>query len=661
MPNDVLLSVNNLTTEFNVAGSSKKAVDNISFSLNKGETVGIVGESGSGKSITSLSALKLLPGANGIITSGEILYYEKDGSIVDFVDRNEKEMQKYRGNEIAMIFQEPMTAMNPVMKCGEQVTEAILLHQKDLTQQNVISLFTERVFLLLLNFVKPIIYYLLLIAILPLKGLFLLISKAILKTRKIFLVFHSLHIKVLIIKKKSLSKREREAKMRALQLFKKVKLPRPLDLFDSYPHEISGGQKQRVLIAMALSCNPSILIADEPTTALDVTVQKTIIELLKEIQQEFNMGIIFISHDLGLVAEFADQILVMYKGKIVERGEVAEVYNHPKHPYTRGLLACRPPLNVKLRELPTRKHFLERDKDGFLGDVNFSVKDVINKLKTSPEEIALRNNILYKQDPLIQVTNLSKHFPIKKNLFGKPVDYVKAVDNVSLKVYPGETLGLVGESGCGKTTLGRAILKLIDASSGEIMFNDKNITNYTSKKMRPLRKDMQIIFQDPYSSLNPKIYIGEAIMEPMRVHSVYDNDLQRKQEVLSLLFKVGIQEDSFYRYPHEFSGGQRQRICIARALALQPKFILCDESVSALDVSVQAEVLNLLNSLRDEFGLTYIFISHDLSVVKFMSDRILVMKDGKIIEEGIGEEIYANPKNKYTKKLISSIPKGIVA
>jgi len=554
-----------------------------------------------------------------------------------------------------------MTAMNPVMKCGEQVTEAILLHQKDLTQQNVISLFTERVFLLLLNFVKPILYYLLLIAILPFKGLFLLISKAILKTRKIFLVFHSLHIKVLIIKKKLLSKREREAKLRALQLFKKVKLPRPLDLFDSYPHEISGGQKQRVLIAMALSCNPSILIADEPTTALDVTVQKTIIELLKEIQQEFNMGIVFISHDLGLVAEFADKVLVMHKGKIVERGEISEVYNHPKHPYTRGLLACRPPLNLKLRELPTRKHFLERDKDGFLGDVNFSVKDVINKLKTSPEEIALRNDILYKQEPLIQVTNLSKHFPIKKNLFGNPVDYVKAVDNVSFKVYPGETLGLVGESGCGKTTLGRAILKLIDASSGEIIFNDENITNYTSKKMRPFRKDMQIIFQDPYSSLNPKIYIGEAIMEPMRVHNVYDNDLQRKQEVLSLLYKVGIKNDAFYRYPHEFSGGQRQRICIARALALQPKFILCDESVSALDVSVQAEVLNLLNSLRDEFGLTYIFISHDLSVVKFMSDRILVMKDGKIIEEGVGEEIYTNPKNKYTEKLINSIPKGIVA
>jgi len=662
MSTDLLLAVNKLTTEFNIGGNNNKAVDNISFSLKKGEAVGIVGESGSGKSITSLSALKLVPGPSGKISSGEILYYNKNGETVNFVDLSEKQMQKYRGNEIAMIFQEPMTAMNPVIKCGEQVSEAILLHQKDLTQQSSFSIAIEKALIMFINLVKPAFFYSLLMIVVPFKWLFLLLSKLINKTviQKLFISLNNIHINVSTFKKKALTKREREAKMRTLQLFKKVKLPRPVDLYDSYPHEISGGQKQRVMIAMALSCNPSILIADEPTTALDVTVQKTIIELLKELQKEHNIGILFISHDLGLIAEFADKVLVMYKGKIVERGLVSEIYNNAKHPYTRGLLACKPPLNLKLRELPTRKHFLERDETGFLGDVNFSVEEVIDKLIASPEEISIRNKILYKQDPLIRVTNLSKHFPIKKNFFGTPSEYVKAVDNVSFEVYPGETLGLVGESGCGKTTLGRAILKLTDSTSGQIIFNEQDITHYSSKKMRPLRKDMQIIFQDPYSSLNPKIYIGEAIMEPMRVHGVCENDFQRKQEVISLLYKVGIQEDSFYRYPHEFSGGQRQRICIARALALQPKFILCDESVSALDVSVQAEVLNLLNDLRDEFGLTYIFISHDLSVVKFMSDRIMVMKDGKIIEEGLGEELYLNPKNRYTQNLIDSIPKGIV-
>ena len=623
MDNNLLLEIKNLTTSFNLNGVEKDVVRNISFKLYKGKTIGLVGESGSGKSITALSAMKLsdsLPNANSF---GEILFHQQS-KVTDFNLLSEKEMQSYRGNEIAMIFQEPMTAMNPVMRCGRQVEEAILLHQKDLTNQTPFQIVVERFLLLIVNLISPIIN---------------------------ILAFRMLPL----FRKKHISKREREAKSRTIQLFKKVKLSRPYDIFSSFPHEISGGQKQRVIIAMALSCNPSILIADEPTTSLDVTVQKTIISLLKDLQQEYKMGIIFISHDLTLISELADEIVVMYNGQIVEQGEVREIYTTPKHPYTIGLLACKPPVNINLKELPTRKHFTEIDKDGYAGDVIKSIKDVLNDLKIDSSEIEFRNSILYNQTPLLEASNLKKYYPLRN----KADQYVKAVDGVSLKIYPGETLGLVGESGCGKTTLGKILLKLIDSSSGEILFNEKDISQFSKKQMRPLRKDMQIIFQDPYSSLNPKIQIGKAITEPMKVHNICENAFQRKQEAIQLLKKVGIPKNSFHKYPHEFSGGQRQRICIARALALRPKFILCDESVSALDVSVQAEVLNLLNSLREQFGLTYLFISHDLSVVKYMSDRIIVMNQGKIIEEGLADDIYFNPKEEYTKKLISSIPKGI--
>lgn len=582
MSSRTLLEIKNLVTEFNTEDETVKAVNDVSFTLNKGETIGIVGESGSGKSVTSLSAMRLIPNPPGRIASGEILFHSDNG-IIDLTKATEKEMRSYRGNEIAMIFQEPMTSLNPVYTCGDQVAEAIILHQK--------------------------------------------VGK-------------------------------KEAKQKTIELFKKVQLPRPESIFDTYPHQISGGQKQRVMIAMAMSCNPSILIADEPTTALDVTVQKTILELMMKLQQEEDMGILFITHDLGVIAELADKVVVMYKGKIVEQGNVLDIFTNPQHPYTKGLLACRPPLTRRLSWLPTVSDFMTVDEEGVMHETNKSVAEVTNSLVISPSETAKRHETLFKQEPVLEVKNLKTYFPISKGMFGKSKEYVKAVDDVSFEVYPGETLGLVGESGCGKTTLGRTILKLVEPTSGRIIFEGNDLTDMGTKEMRDFRKEMQIIFQDPYSSLNPRITIGEAIMEPMRVHGVFDNDEQRKERVMELLKRVSLLEQHFYRYPHEFSGGQRQRICIARSLALNPKFIICDESVSALDVSVQAQVLNLLNELKEEFKFTYIFISHDLSVVKFMSDRMIVMQMGKIVELGLADEIYAHPKTEYTKELINAIPKG---
>ena len=452
---------------------------------------------------------------------------------------------------------------------------------------------------------------------------------------------------------------KQEAKKKTIELFKEVQLPRPEQIFESYPHQISGGQKQRVMIAMAISCNPSVLIADEPTTALDVTVQKNILELLQKLQEQYHMGILFITHDLGVIAELADKVVVMYKGKIVEQGSVTEIFNNPQHPYTKGLLACRPPMDKRLKRLPTVADFMKTDDMGLMTEHISSVKEITQELTITKEERAERLKKLYTQEPLLQVKNLKTYFPINKGLFGKATDFVKAVDDVSFDVYPGETLGLVGESGCGKTTLGRTILRLIEPTSGEIIYKGTNLLQLDNKQMRAQRKEIQIIFQDPYSSLNPRITIGNAIMEPMQVHGVLENDTARKKRVIELLNRVNMNESQFSRYPHEFSGGQRQRICIARALALNPKFIICDESVSALDVSVQAQVLNLLNELRDEFGFTYIFISHDLSVVKFMSDRMIVMNKGKIEEMGDADEIYAHPTSDYTKNLIHAIPKGL--
>lgn len=578
-----LLEIRDLCTEFKTEEETVKAVDNITFTVNKGETIGIVGESGSGKSVTSLSVMRLIPNPPGKITNGEMLFHSKSKGMIDLAKVSNKEMRQIRGNEIAMIFQEPMTSLNPVYSCGDQVSEVIMLHQK-------------------------------------------------------------------------LSKKE--ARKKTIELFEKVKLPRPEAIYDTYPHQISGGQKQRVMIAMAMSCNPQLLIADEPTTALDVTVQKTILELMRELQLQYNMGIMFITHDLGVIAELADKVVVMYKGKIVEQGSVLEIFSNPQHPYTKGLLACRPPLQKRLSKLPTVSDFMNVDENGVMKEIKKSISEVTENLVITDIERNYLHKRLYAKEPILQVKNLKTYFPINKGLFGKGKEFVKAVDDVSFDVYPGETLGLVGESGCGKTTLGRTILRLIEPTSGEIIFDGKNVLLLKNREMRNLRKDIQIIFQDPYSSLNPRITIGEAIMEPMQVHGILDSDKKRKEKVLLLLDRINMNKSHFHRYPHEFSGGQRQRICIARALALSPKFIICDESVSALDVSIQAQVLNLLNELKTEFDFTYIFISHDLSVVKFMSDRMVVMNKGKIEEMGDADQIYNNPQTEYTQKLINAIPKG---
>jgi len=579
-----ILEIKNLVTEFHTEDEVIQAVNNISFTLHNGETIGIVGESGSGKSVTSLSAMGLIQSPPGKIVNGSIVLHS-NGQTVDLATLPHNEMRKYRGNEIAMIFQEPMTSLNPVYTCGNQVVEAIKLHQKGLAN----------------------------------------------------------------------------AKEKAIQLFKEVKLSMPNVIFNSYPHEISGGQKQRVMIAMAISCEPSILIADEPTTALDVTVQKDILELLNEMQLKKNMGILFITHDLGVIAEVADKVLVMNGGRIVESGPVLDVFSNPQHPYTRGLLACRPPLKRRLKYLPTTNTFMTQKADGNIEELNTDVPSVLNRLELSGKQVADRINRILSQPPILKVRDVKAHFPIKANFFGKPREWVKAVDGVSFDVRRGETLGLVGESGCGKTTLGRTLLRLIEPTSGTIEFDGEEITELGQRDLRRMRKNMQIIFQDPYSSLNPRLTVGAAIMEPMKVHNIFDNDSERKDYVIELLKKVSMKEAHFYRYPHEFSGGQRQRISIARALAVKPKFIICDESVSSLDVSVQAEVLNLLNELRDNFDLTYIFISHDLSVVRHMSDRMVVMNKGKIEEMGVADEIYNYPEMEYTKKLISSIPKGEIA
>jgi len=563
-----LLTINDLSIDFVSESATSSALKNITLSVDRSEIFAIVGESGSGKSVTALSILRLLS-KTATFKSGEIIFSEDGKNVIDLIRLPNKELQKTRGNKIAMIFQEPMTSLNPVFTCGDQVAESLQIHKK-------------------ISF--------------------------------------------------------REAKQQAIEWFRKVKLPEPEKVFSKYPHQLSGGQKQRVMIAMAICCKPSLLICDEPTTALDVTVQKNILQLIKELQEEQKMGVIFITHDLGVVSEIADKIAVMYKGQIVETSSIKEIFENPQHPYTKGLLACRPIFHKKGERLPVVSDFLETTDHRPQTTVKPTNLDPLTMVRGQSSNV------------LLSVKDLSVWFPTKKNLFGKSLSFTKAVDDISFDVIKGETLGLVGESGCGKTTLGRALLRLIEPTAGSIIYNGNDLTKKSIDEIKPLRKVIQLIFQDPYSSLNPRLTIGSAISEPLKVHGQYRTEKQRKEKVIDLLEKVNLAPNHYDRYPHEFSGGQRQRIVIARALALNPSFIICDEPVSALDVSVQAQVLNLLNDIKKEFGFTTIFISHDLGVVRYISDRIMVMHKGKIVEQGPADEVYYHPKNEYTKNLIASIP-----
>ena len=569
-----LLSIRNLKVAFKHESQWVEAVHGIDLDVMAGRTLGLVGESGSGKSVSSLAVMRLL---NERVSRIEADSIRIEGE--EIKGYTESQMAEVRGKRIAMIFQEPMTSLNPVYKCGYQVSEMILQHED--------------------------------------------VGK-------------------------------KDAKERVISLFKQVMLPRPEAIYDSYPHELSGGQKQRVMIAMAIACHPQLLIADEPTTALDVTVQLEILKLLRKLQAETGMGMIFITHDLGVVAEIADDVAVMHNGEILERGTVREIMSHPKHPYTQGLLACRPPMDVRLKRLPIVKEFLDGQWQG-------GKEQILHDLQITEAERKAHLEQLYSKTPLLKVEHLQTWYPLRKGMFSRVYDHVKAVDDVTLDVYEGETLGLVGESGCGKTTLGRSILRLAEPTGGKVWFDGIEVTALKGQALRDFRKQAQIVFQDPYSSLNPRITIGEAIAEPMRVHGCGTKGTSTgsgalRDAVCELLEQVGLKAEHYDRYPHEFSGGQRQRICIARALAVNPRLVICDESVSALDVSVQAQVLNLLNRLKEERGLTYIFISHDLSVVRFMSDRVVVMYNGKPVEMNDADQLFEHPQNAYTKKLIAALP-----
>ena len=623
-----LLTVQNLTVDFRSRRTNTRAVAGISFEVNRGEVVAIVGESGSGKSVTSLALLGLLAKPAAHIESGTARFASEKLGEVDLLQLSEAELQRVRGNDISMIFQEPMTSLNPVLTCGSQVVEALRLHT-------------------------------------------------------------------------TLGPAEAEA--RTIELFAEAQLPRPAAIFKSYPHEISGGQKQRVMIAMAMACRPALLIADEPTTALDVTVQARILDLIRDLRREHDTAVLFITHDLGVVAEIADRILVMYRGRVVEQGTVLDIFTRPQHPYTRGLLACRPRLSIGKARLPVVSDFMAVDAVGNLTarpetataaapvqlrpevetSKGFPVEqsEARSTAFTSPPsplskregELAPNSSLELEASPpsllerglggevnasapLLQVENLRVYFPLRKGFFARKTEFVKAVDDVSFTIYPGETVGLVGESGCGKTTLGRALLRLTEPTSGRILFEGTDLAQLPAAELRQRRREFQLVFQDPYAALNPMLTVGEAILEPLRVHNVGGSRAEQKDRVRELLRTVGLSDDAEQRYPHEFSGGQRQRVCIARALALRPKLIVCDESVSALDVSVQAQVLNLLNDLKRELGITYLFITHDLSVARFMSDRLLVMSQGRLVESGPAAEVYAHPQNPYTQQLLAAIP-----
>lgn len=605
-----LLEVQDIKTVFKTRAGLLEAVDGVSFNISKGETVAIVGESGSGKSVSALSILRLLDN-NGSVTSGKILFNN-----LNLKDLSDYDIRKIRGNEIAMIFQDPMTCLDPVYTIGDQIIETIRIHE-DLSKQ--------------------------------------------------------------------------EYRVRALELLRVVGLPDPETRIDAYPHQLSGGQRQRVMIAIALACRPNLIIADEPTTALDVTVQAQIMQLLKDLQSQFGTAIILVTHDLGVVAEMADRVVVVYAGQVVEQSNVRELFEKPEHPYTAALMRSIPRMETdrnqrlqtikgnvpNLKELPAGCRFhprctLATEKckseepplfevgEGriskcWAADPNQTIKREITKEIEKNEDFFDRNAHLDDGEMILDVKNLKKHFPITKGILSRNVGHVRAVDGVSIHIHKGETLGLVGESGCGKSTVGRLITGLIKSTAGEVMFEGKNLSQVSRSEMKQIRKRIQFVFQDPYSSLNPRMTILDIIGEPLEVHNLAKGSV-KQERVAELLEIVGLSSNDMYKFPHQFSGGQRQRIGIARALATEPDLLICDEAVSALDVSVQAQILNLLKDLQIKMGLSYLFISHDLNVVKYVADRIAVMYLGEIVEVSDSETLFEKPLHPYAKALISAVP-----
>lgn len=566
-----LLQVEDLRVSFK--GENKQwieTVKGISFSIPKNKTVALVGESGSGKSVTSLAVMGLLPKEQSqIATQSRITFEGKD-----LLNLSAKEIRKICGKEIAMIFQEPMSSLNPVFTVGDQIAEVLCIH---------------------------------------------------------------------------LGMRRKQARVRALELLREVGIPTPETKIDAYPSQLSGGQQQRVMIAMAIACEPKLLIADEPTTALDVTIQKQIIDLLESLRQRHEMSMLFITHDLALVGEIADEVIVMRHGEIRECGAVEQVLEQPKDVYTRALLHCRPQLSTRPYRLPVTSDFMKQNENGQLIEA------------TNLSDLSLKQRVrgLSGDEPIVlDVKDLEKSFYSRKGLWGR--EEFQAVKGVSFQLAKGKTLGLVGESGSGKTTIGLLLMRLHEATGGQALIGGKDILAMTEKEFSQYQRKIQIIFQNPYASLNPRFTIGQILLEPMRIHGIGQNDAERKKIALELLERVSLPIQAYDRYPHEFSGGQRQRIAIARCLTLKPEILICDESVSALDVSVQAQVLNLLQDLQDEFGLSYIFISHDLSVVKYISDQVMVMNHGELVEIANSDELYLHPQHEYTKKLLNAIPKGIV-
>ena len=567
-----LIEVDDLRVYFPLEDETVKAVEGVSWHIDKGETLAVVGESGSGKSVTAMSLMRLTDYAGGKIMSGTANFRRKNGDTVDLASEQQDVMRDIRGNDISMIFQEPMTSLNPVFTVGMQIAEAIILHQ---------------------------------------------------------------------------GKTEQEALEMALEMLKLVRIPEPEKQLTQYPHQLSGGMRQRVMIAMALSCRPSLLIADEPTTALDVTIQAQILGLIKKLQQDIGMSVMFITHDMGVVAEVADRVVVMLRGEKVEEGPAVEIFHNPQHPYTKALLSAVPKLgSMNGRVLPAKFANV---------DIRRAEGDEVKEQTAGEELLDIRDTVRREDAPLIEVKGLTTRFDIRKGLFGTATGRIHAVEGIDFSLQPGETLALVGESGCGKSTTGRSIIRLEEPTRGSVKFEGQELTKLNAKQMRPYRRQMQMIFQDPFASLNPRMTVGDAIAEPIIVHELAKGP-EARDRVASLLQRVGLEPEHAARYPHEFSGGQRQRLCIARALGLEPQLIIADEAVSALDVSIQAQVINLMMDLQEEFGLSYLFISHDMAVVERVSHRVAVMYLGEIVELGMRGQVFENPQHPYTKKLMSAVP-----